>query len=115
MREDRAFLEDILTAIDRIGKYTSNGPDAFERDELVQTWVLYHIQMIGEAVGKLSDELKAQHPEVPWAAIKAMRNVLVHFYFGVQLRKVWKTVIDDLPILKTNIAAILNELGPEQP
>ncbi len=88
MRDDRAYLEDIQEAITRIEKYASRGRDAFDADELIQIWIVHHIQMIGEATGKISDELKARHPEVPWAIIKAMRNVLVHFYFGVNLNEV---------------------------
>lgn len=74
---------------------------------MVQTWVVHHLQIIGEAVGKLSENLKEQHSEVPWSVIKAMRNVLVHFYFGVDLAKVWGVVENDLPTLKENVRKIL--------
>ena len=88
MRDDRLYLEDILEAIDRINRHSARGRKTFEGDELIQTWIVHHIQIIGEAVGKLSDGLKAKHPEVPWTVIKAMRDVLVHFYFGVDIDKV---------------------------
>ena len=106
MRDDRAYLEDIQEAIERIEKYASRGRTAFNADELIQNWIVHHIQIIGEATGKVSDRLKELHPEVPWAIIKAMRNVLVHFYFGVDLEKVWRTVEHDLPALKAKIVAI---------
>jgi uncharacterized protein with HEPN domain len=112
MRDDRTYIEDILEAIARIERYAAKGKDAYDRDELVQTWMVHHIQLIGEATGKLSDELKARHPEVPWAVIKAMRNVLVHFYFGVNLNKVWQTVENDIPALKLQIEAVLQEFPP---
>ena len=82
MRDDRAYLEDILEAIQRIERYASRGREAFQADELIQNWVVHHIQVIGEATGKVSEEFRDRHPEVPWVTIKAMRNVLVHFYFG---------------------------------
>ena len=107
MRDDRAYLEDILEAIQRIEKYSSRGKHVFESDELIQNWIVHHIQIIGEATGKLTDKLKADHPDVPWTAIKAMRNVLVHFYFGINAKKVWKVVIKDLPILRGQIETIL--------
>ena len=107
MREDRAYLEDILEAVERIEHYTERGHDAFVADELIQVWVVHHLQIIGEAVGKLSAEVKERHPEVPWALIKAMRNVLVHFYFGVDLDKVWRSVVSDLPELKREVGSIL--------
>jgi len=110
MRDDRAYLVDILEAIGRIEKYAAKGRSAFESDELIQNWFVHHIQIIGEAVGKISDALTARHPEVPWLVVKAMRNVLVHFYFGVDLNKVWNTVEKDIPVLKTQIESIAAEL-----
>jgi uncharacterized protein with HEPN domain len=109
MRDDREYLADILEAIARIEKYASRGQSAFDADELIQNWVVHHIQIIGEATGKITEELKARHPEVPWAIIKAMRNVVVHFYFGVNLTKVWQAVTVDLPVLKPQIEAILKD------
>ena len=49
MRSDRERLLDVIEAIERIEKYTAQGREAFERDELVQTWVVHHLQIIGEA------------------------------------------------------------------
>lgn len=57
MRDDRERLLDIQEAIERIEKYAVRGREAFERDELIQTWVLHHLQIIGEAVRALSPEL----------------------------------------------------------
>ena len=56
MRDDRERLFDILEAIERIDKYASKGRPAFEDDELIQTWVLHHLQLIGEATRALSTE-----------------------------------------------------------
>jgi uncharacterized protein with HEPN domain len=107
LRRDRQRLEDILEAIERIEKYASGGRATFDRDELVQTWVLHHLQIIGEAVRGLSDEIRSAHPDIPWAQIAAMRNILVHDYFGIDLEEVWTAVVRDLPQLKTKIAAAL--------
>lgn len=108
MRDDRAYLQDILDAIERIERYAGRGRGEFDASELIQTWVVHHIQIIGEAAGKISEELKQKHGHVPWAVIKAMRNVLVHFYFGIDLDKVWNTVEKDLPVLKAQVAAVLS-------
>jgi uncharacterized protein with HEPN domain len=107
LRRDRQRLEDILEAIERIEKYASGGRATFDRDELVQTWVLHHLQIIGEAVRGLSDEIRSAHPDIPWAQIAAMRNILVHDYFGIDLEEVWAAVVRDLPQLKAKIAAAL--------
>ncbi|MCP4591023.1 MAG: DUF86 domain-containing protein [bacterium] len=108
MRDDRAYLEDILEAIERVQRYSGRGRGAFDADELIQTWVVHHIQILGEAVGKLSDDFKQRHPEVPWALIKAMRNVLVHYYYGIDLDKVWGVVERELPTLKQQAQLILD-------
>lgn len=53
MRDDRERLQDILDAITRIEKYAVRGREAFENDELIQTWVVPHLQIIGEAASKI--------------------------------------------------------------
>lgn len=64
MRDDRERLRDILEAIAWIEKYTANSRAAFDREERVQTWVLRHVQIIGEAARTLSPEFRAQHAEI---------------------------------------------------
>lgn len=115
MRDDHQRLVDILDAIDRIDRHTGGGRAAFERDELVQTWVLRHLQLIGEAARRLSGEVRTQHPEVPWAAIVALRNFLVHDYFAVNLEIVWQVVDRDLPALRSQVEGVLRAQGWGQP
>ncbi|MBU1671891.1 MAG: DUF86 domain-containing protein [Actinobacteria bacterium] len=107
MKTDRERLLDISEAIERIQRYGGRGKEGFADDELLQTWVVYHLQIIGEAVGRLSDPLKVQHSEVPWREIVAMRNILVHDYFAVDATEVWNVVENDLPALKGKIDSIL--------
>ena len=111
MRDDRERLLDILEATERIEKYTSHGPEAFQRDELIQTWVVHHLQIIGEASRALSLGLRDSHPEIPWSQIIGMRNILVHHYFGIDVAAAWAAVENDLPALKRHIQAILSESG----
>lgn len=61
--------------------------------------VIREFEIIGEAVGKLSEELKSRYPEIPWQDVKDFRNLLAHEYFGVDLEIVWNTIRDDLPQL----------------
>lgn len=109
MRDSRERLLDITEAIDRINRYAVRGKAAFEQDELIQVWMVSHIQMIGEASRALSTELQASHPEVPWRAIVGMRNILVHHYFEVDLDAVWQVIRRDLPELRAAIGAMLDE------
>jgi uncharacterized protein with HEPN domain len=107
MRDDRERLRDIREAIERIEKYAARGREEFARDELIQIWVLYHLQIIGEAARALSAAFTQQHPEVPWPQIVGMRNILVHNYFGIDAAIVWSVVERDLPALKQNLDKLL--------
>jgi len=109
MRSDRDRLLDILEATDRIQRYVAEGKEAFYSSELIQIWIAYHLQVIGEAAAKLGAPFRNRHPEVQWAQIIAMRNILVHDYFGVDLAEVWIAAERDVPNLKPQIEAILNE------
>jgi uncharacterized protein with HEPN domain len=88
MRRDEDRLLDILEAIERIRRHTTGGREVFEADELVQTWVVHHLQIVGEAASRLSEEATDATPEVPWRAIIGMRNILVQGYFHVDLEAV---------------------------
>jgi len=111
MRNERERLRDILEAIERIEKYSVRGKPAFMADELLQNWMVNHVIMIGEACRSLPDEFQARYTGVPWADIVAMRNLLVHHYFGIDEEAVWSVVENDIPELKLNIQLILNSLA----
>jgi M6 family metalloprotease-like protein len=109
MRDESERLRDILEAIERIEKYAARGRAVFDEDELIQTWVVHHIEVIGEACRALPDEFQARYAGVPWSDIIGMRNILVHHYFGIDPDAVWAVVEHDLPDLKLNVQAILRE------
>jgi uncharacterized protein with HEPN domain len=109
VRDDRLLLGDILEAIARIEKYASGGRARFDDDELVQTWIIHNLQIIGEAARKLPAEVRSRASGIHWPEIISMRNILVHDYFGVDLETVWGTVVTDLPFLKGRIQALLEE------
>lgn len=112
MRRDLDRLRDVLEAIDRIQQRTNLSRQAFDADPLVQVWVIHHLEIVGEACRGLSQELRSRHPEVPWGAIIGMRNILVHDYFGLNLDEVWSAVERDVPQLRRQIQAILEDEPP---
>ncbi len=112
MRSDQLLLEDIRDAIKIIRRYTPADRGMLDTDLPVQSLMLRYIQIVGEASWRLSDEFKAATPQVPWKKIGAMRHVLVHDYFRVDLNQVWNVVTVHIPVLEPQIDAILNSLPP---
>jgi len=113
---DLNYLRHILDAIARIEEYTADGRDAFHRSAMVQDAVVRNIEIVGEAVKGLSDELKLGHPLIPWSLIGRMRDKLIHHYFGVDIDLVWEVVARHLPPLRREVEAILAEArGPGLP
>jgi uncharacterized protein with HEPN domain len=109
MRSDQERLQDILEAIEAVKKYASKGHRAFEMDELVQTWIVHHLLLLGEAASKLSKVFREQHPDVPWSKITGMRNILIHGYFTIDTKVVWSVIEKDLRQLELQIRAWLTE------
>ena len=114
MRDPTERLRDMLDAIVRIERYAARGREAFNQDEMIQVWMFHHIQIIGEAAARLGRDFHEAHPEVPWPQIVAMRSVLVHEYFGVDLDQVWQTVERDLPAFKRAIEKLLQALEGQE-
>ena len=110
MRDPKERLRDILEAIAAIERYRDRGKDAFERDELLQVWFVRHLEVIGEAAGRLPENVRALAPDVPWTKMIGMRNVLVHGYFDVDTEIVWNTATRDLPALKSAVERLLRTL-----
>ena len=106
MRDDRERLKDILEAIENIEKYAVKGKEAFRKEELIQTWVLHHLLILGEAAANISEDFQEEYAHIPWAQIVGMRNILIHHYFGIDLEVVWEMIEKDLPALKKAILQI---------
>jgi len=110
MKDDRTYLLHILEAIEKIERYIAAADyDSFSNDDMMIDAVVRELEIIGEASRNLSDSFQDKHFVIPWYKIKAMRNVLIHEYFGVNLKVVWDTCKNDMPPLKTFIEKVLNE------
>lgn len=106
-RHERLRLMDILDAVDRILSYVSGmSYDDFLADHKTQDAVARNIEIIGEAARALSQDFKDRHAQIPWSEIVAMRNVIVHQYFGILPDVVWDVIRNELPTLRSQIAAL---------
>jgi uncharacterized protein with HEPN domain len=109
VRDQRERLLDMLEVIERIERYAAKGRAEFEKEELIQTWMVHHLQIVGEAAAKLGRKFHEENASIPWPQVVAMRNVLVHDYFGIDLEEVWRVVERDLPELKRKLEKLADE------
>lgn len=111
MQRDPAYLLDILNSSVQAVKYLENQTlEDFQQDTLRQDAVIRRIEIIGEAAGKISQELITSHPELPWREMKLMRNVLIHEYADVDTAEVWRTVKNDLPPLIEKLTGLISKI-----
>jgi len=103
MRSDPERFLDIAESIDNIKKYLPRGRESFYQDELLQSWVVRNLQIIGEAANRISIETRNKSKYIPWEKMIGMRHVLVHGYFEIDLDVVWSVLENDLSELDAGI------------
>lgn len=109
-RDDRVYLEHIRDAIDRIEQYTKGLDEpGFTKNFLIQDGVIRQLGVIGEAVKRLSEPFRKDHPGIPWQDIARMRDKLIHDYFGIDVATVWLTVQQDIAPLKAEVLKSLSK------
>ena len=110
MKSDLAPLGHILESIDRIKAYTAGGREDFLARTLVQDAVVRNLEILGEATKRLSPELRARNPEIPWKEMAALRDVLAHGYMSVDLEIVWEVVERRLVGISSRVQSLRDEL-----
>jgi len=91
MKDDRLCPVHILDCIDHIWQFTRDGKDSFVADRKTQG-VLRNLHTLSESVQRISTNTKLKYAEVPWRAISAFRNVVVHDYLGIEPERIWVIV-----------------------
>ena len=103
-------ISDILQCILKIQRFTKGYSfEEFQEDEKTIDSVLRNLEIIGEASRHVPEEIRKRYPEIPWAEMLTMRNIVVHEYQGVNLSIIWQTVKEDLPPLISPLKRILQE------
>ena len=112
------YLRDILDAIEHAQEFVG-GMDytQFGSDDKTNYSVVRALEIIGEASKNIPQIIRRKYPEIPWRDMAGMRDKLAHEYSGVNLEVVWRTVEEDLPILKSQIQRVIQssqtEIGEE--
>src|SRR5688572_27306279 len=108
MRREELYLRDIVEAAGHIADFIEGLElSLFRQSELVRSAVVQKLTIMGEAAARVSEDLKARHPVIPWSEIVAFRNILVHAYFGIDWAVVWLAVTKQVPELRDQIVAVL--------
>ena len=104
---DRTYLLHIRDAINKIEEYASVGREEFLAKSHWQDAIIRRLEIVGEASKRLSSELRAANPAVPWRRVCGLRDVLIHHYMGVDLEAVWSIVENGIPVLKETVLKLL--------
>jgi len=114
MRREDLYLADILIAAAAVSNYIEGVSRArFDAERMIRSAVIHELQIIGEAVSKISPELKLRYPAIPWNEIVGFRNIVVHEYFGVDPAIVWHTATVNAPKIRGLIAEVLKNEYPQ--
>ncbi len=109
MSRDKTYLQHMLDAIEKIEGYAAVGYDEFMAKSHWHDAAIRQLEIIGEAVKRLSPEVAQHRPNIPWRRIAGMRDVLIHNYMGVDLEAVWEVTQHDLPQLRQAVEELLGK------
>lgn len=109
---DKARAQHILLAIQEIKNYTKDVDfEGFSQNSMMLQATIRQLEIIGEASNRLTEELLQANPQVEWAKIVGMRNMLIHEYFSVNPLIIWEIIQNNIPVFEQQIADILATLS----
>lgn len=109
-RDYRVYLEDTLEAIGKIRMYTEDlSLKTFSADPKTVDAVVRNLEVIGEAIKKVPEDIRSKRPDLEWKKIAGLRDILIHEYFGIDVEIIWDIVQSKLPVLEEHVERILRE------
>ena len=111
LNKDYYILLSMLETIEKIIRYTSiyqSAEDLYQNDRDFDATMMNFV-VIGEEVGKLSNQLKEKTQQINWQKIYGLRNIIAHHYFGINVDIVWQIIRNDLPKLKDDLNQLIKE------
>lgn len=112
---DPELVRHIVAAVGRLSELVDGGRAAFDESWILQSAAERQLQIIGEAAGNLSDELRGRLPGLPFAEARGMKNVVTHRYFDVDHNLVWKAMSQDAPQFASELAQFAASEAEQEP
>lgn len=110
-RDISIYVRDILENMERAERFVVEMTyEEFVKEEMANFAVIRCIEIMGEAAKHIPDSVRDKYPKIPWRDIAGMRDKVIHFYFGVNLERVWLVVKEDIPQIKPHITKVLEDL-----
>lgn len=113
-RNWRFYIKDMIQFAERVLSYTE-GLDiaSFVADSRVYDATLRNIELIGEAAGRLPQDVRKAYPQIPWRRIIATRNRVAHGYLGIDDDVIWDIVQFEIPELLSKLRHLLKSAKEE--
>lgn len=108
VKNDSYYVNKVMKDLSFVLSHTKGiSQEQFEQNEILIDSVLFRLIQISENAERLTDEFKEKHSDIPWHAIRGLRNRIVHEYGNVDLTVIYNTVVNDLPKLLDEIKRIV--------
>lgn len=104
------YLRHILDEADYLASQIANLTQLeFFADETMKRAFVRSMEIIGEAIKQVPQDVRKRHPQIEWRAISGMRDKVIHHYFGVDYDIVWDVAVNKVPKLREQVESILTE------
>ena len=109
MNKDQAYIDDMQKCVQKILDYISGKSfEEFAADSLLQDGVIRRLELLGEMVKRVSENLKTQNPNISWSKMVGMRNFMIHEYDAVDVKILWETATKDIE----DLSGLLKKIKP---